>query len=74
LVSRPANVAEAPAAIVVAISSPRAAFDAGRTAQNMMLAAWTLGIGTCPNTPADEAALKTTLGLPAEMAVPTVPW
>ncbi len=32
LVSRPANVADAPAAIVVAIASPRAAFDAGRTA------------------------------------------
>ncbi|MGH2406089.1 MAG: nitroreductase family protein [bacterium] len=72
LVSRPANVAEAPAAIVVAIASPRSAFDTGRTAQNMMLAAWTLGVGTCPNTPTDEAALKTALGLPAEMAVPTV--
>lgn len=72
LVSRPGNVAEAPAAIVVAITSPRAAFDAGRTAQNMMLAAWSLGIGTCPNTPTDEAAVKSLLGLPAEMAVPTV--
>ncbi|MGQ0548208.1 MAG: nitroreductase family protein [Armatimonadota bacterium] len=72
LVSRPANVAEAPVAIVVAITNPRAAFDAGRTAQNMMLAAWSLGVGTCPNTPTDEAALKSALGLPGEMAVPTV--
>ena len=70
--ARPANVASAAAAIVVAVANARAAFDAGRTAQNMMLAAWTLGIGTCPNTPMDEAALKAALGLPQEMVVPTV--
>jgi nitroreductase len=72
LVSRPGNVADAPAAIVLAVTSPRAAFDAGRAAQNMMVAAWTLGIGTCPNTPTDEAALKTMLSLPKDMAIPTV--
>ncbi len=72
LMSRPANVAECAAAIVVVLINPRAAFDGGRTAQNMMLAAWTLGIGTCPNTPTDEAALKKALGLPAESSVPTV--
>jgi len=70
--ARPANLSGAAAAIVVAVANARAAFDAGRTAQNMMLAAWTLGIGTCPNTPMDEAALKTALGVPAEMVVPTV--
>ncbi len=70
--ARPANLSDAAAAIVVAVANARAAFDAGRTAQNMMLAAWTLGIGTCPNTPMDEAALKATLGLPPEMVVPTV--
>ncbi len=70
--ARPANISGAAAAIVVAVANARAAFDAGRTAQNMMLAAWTLGIGTCPNTPMDEASLKTALGLPQEMVVPTV--
>lgn len=70
--SRPANVSECAAAIVVAVANARAAFDGGRTAQNMMLAAWTLGVGTCPNTPMDETALKAALGLPEEMAVPTV--
>lgn len=70
--SRPANVSGCVAAIVVVVANARAAFDGGRTAQNMMLAAWRLGVGTCPNTPIDEAALKTALGLPEEMAVPTV--
>jgi nitroreductase len=70
--ARPANVSDCAAAAVVAVASARAAFDGGRTAQNMMLAAWTLGIGTCPNTPMDEAGLKAALGLPQEMAVPTV--
>jgi nitroreductase len=38
----------------------------------MMLAAWDLGIGSCPNTPLDEARLKEQLGIPREMSVPTV--
>ncbi len=71
-VSRPSNVLECSAAVVVALNSGRAAFDAGRAAQNMMVAAWTLGIGSCPNTPMDEAALKKTLGMPEGLSVPTV--
>lgn len=70
--ARPANVSDCAAAIVVAVTDTRAAFDAGRAAQNMMLAAWTLGVGTCPNTPMDAAGLRTALGLPPEMVVPTV--
>jgi len=72
VVYRPANLEECAAAIVIVLTNPRAQFDAGRTAQNMMLAAWALGVGTCPNTPSDEAALKERLGIPAEMSVPTV--
>jgi len=71
-VSRPANVEGCAAAIVVALTNPRMQFDAGRTAQNMMLAAWSLGIGTCPNTPIEEGTLKTLLGLPDETSVPTI--
>jgi nitroreductase len=40
------------AALVVAIVGGRrgpVAFDAGRAAQNMMLAAWNEGVGSCPN-------------------------
>ncbi len=58
LVSRPANLEACPAAIVVALTNPRMQFDAGRAAQNMMLAAWDLGIGTCPNTPMDEGGVR----------------
>jgi nitroreductase len=38
-------------------------FDAGRAAQNMMLAAWNHGIGACPNGIADGEAIEGALGL-----------
>src|SRR4051812_18299700 len=38
-------------------------FDAGRAAQNMMLAAWNDGVGSCPNGMADAAAMGEALGL-----------
>lgn len=72
LVSRPGNLDGAPAAIVVALTNPRMSFDAGRAAQNMMVAAWSLGVGTCPNTPMEEGTLKQLLGLPPETAIPTI--
>src|SRR3954465_5857707 len=37
-------------------------FDAGRAAQNMMLAAWNDGVGSCPNGIADAAAMGEALG------------
>ena len=43
----PANVRTA--GLVVAIVGPAFPFDVGRCAQNMMLAAWELGIVSCPN-------------------------
>jgi nitroreductase len=36
------------AAIVVIVQTERHEFDAGRCAQNMMVAAWSDGIGSCP--------------------------
>jgi nitroreductase len=57
-VHMPSNVLGA--ALVVAIVTGRkgpAGFDAGRAAQNMMLAAWSEGIGSCPNGIADPEAL-----------------
>ncbi len=36
------------AAIVVIVQTERHEFDAGRCAQNMMVAAWNDGIGSCP--------------------------
>ncbi len=37
-----------------------------------MGAAWSDGIGSCPNTPTDEGAVKRLLGVPDEMAVATI--
>ena len=38
-------------------------FDAGRAAQNMMLAAWNDGVGSCPNGVADHDRMAELLGL-----------
>jgi nitroreductase len=47
-------------------------FDAGRAAQNMMLAASSDGIGSCPNGVADPAALAAILGHGDDEQVATV--
>jgi nitroreductase len=62
-VHMPGNVLGA--ALVVAIVTGRrgpAGFDAGRAAQNMMLAAWDDGIGSCPNGIADPDTLAALAG------------
>jgi nitroreductase len=62
----PRNVSGA--ALVVAIVTygrGPLAFDAGRAAQNMMLAAWNEGIGSCPNGSPDRDAVGSMLGLHA---------
>ena len=48
-------------AVVVGGKGPTT-FDAGRAAQNMMLAASNEGIGSCPNGIADAAELQTVVG------------
>jgi nitroreductase len=70
LVRRAADCVYAPdnvlgAALVVAIvagGKGPTSFDAGRAAQNMMLAASDAGIGSCPNGVADAAALRAAVG------------
>ncbi len=71
------------ASLVVAVAA-RSGFDTGRCAQNMMLAAWNEGVGSCPNglrEPAegrralglggeDEIAIVLTFGYPARAADP----
>ncbi len=44
-------------------------FDAGRAAQNMMLAAWNEGVDSCPNGIADAEAARSALGLDGEEIV-----
>ncbi len=54
------------AALVVAIvvrGKGPVSFDAGRAAQNMLLAAWSEGVGSCPNGVADEAGARSSLDL-----------
>ena len=41
-------------------------WDLGRAAQNMTLAAWDLGIGSCPGTVYEQDACRAILGYPAD--------
>jgi len=45
----------------------RGEFDSGRTAQNMMLAAWNEGIGSCLASMHREEDCKAVLGVPGEL-------
>jgi nitroreductase len=58
------NVRGAQLVVVITIRGRRqAGFDTGRAAQNMMLAAWSEGIGSCPNGMRDPEQVKTLLEL-----------
>jgi nitroreductase len=60
----PANVRTAALAVAIVIGGRGpAGFDAGRAAQNMMLAAWNAGVGSCPNGIAEADELSRLLGL-----------
>jgi nitroreductase len=80
LIERAAHTVYAPdnlvgAALAVAIvirGKGPTGFDAGRAAQNMMLAAWNDGIGSCPNGVADPAGLAAILGHGDDEQVATV--
>jgi nitroreductase len=67
----PDNVRGCKAAIAIAVGS-QPVVDAGRAAQNLMLAAWSLGVGTCPNGPKDKEACKRILGVADDMDVPMI--
>jgi nitroreductase len=62
-VYEPTNVRGAQ--LVVAIVGKRG-FDAGRAAQNMLLVAWSDGVGSCPNGISDADAAREALGLDDE--------
>jgi nitroreductase len=64
LVFEPGNVRGARLVVAIAVSGKGPlAFDAGRCAQNMMLAAWDQGVGSCPNGTPDAEAVAGLLGL-----------
>ena len=59
------------AVVIVIVQTERHEFDAGRCAQNMMVAAWNDGIGSCPaHLPAEQVARL--LGIPAALHVDRV--
>jgi nitroreductase len=62
----PRTVSGAAAAVAVAVrlaGSTLGGFDAGRAAQNMMLAAWSEGVASCPNGIADPDTARAVLGV-----------
>jgi nitroreductase len=59
-----APLVKAPLAIVIVLEKGRRDFDVGRTAQNMMVAAWAEGIHSCPIGLREEAIASEALGLP----------
>ena len=58
------HVPAAPVAIAVVLSPGGGDLDAGRAAQNMMLAAWADGITSCPVSMHDRECASHVLGLP----------
>lgn len=56
------------AALVVIAQTQRHEFDAGRCAQNMMIAAWNDGVGSCP-AHLPEAGVATLLAIPPALHV-----
>jgi nitroreductase len=69
----PDNLLGAPLAVAILVRGKGpTGFDAGRAAQNMMLAASNDGIGSCPNGIADPDALAAVLGTGDDEQVVTV--
>ncbi|HEV8536648.1 MAG TPA: nitroreductase [Candidatus Limnocylindria bacterium] len=70
----PRNLERCAVAIAVLLLNERLRFDAGRVAQNMMVAAWALGIGSCPNSvrPDSHDRMREDLGVPADAAIATI--
>lgn len=62
----------APLCIAVVLTPGGGPFDAGRAAQNMMIAGWAEGIGSCPTTMHNAACAEATLGLPPDHRVAIV--
>jgi nitroreductase len=71
--SRPGNFETSAVAIVVVLTDRHLELDSGRASQNMMVAAWAMGVGSCPNTPrVDVPDLYEALGLPDGASIPTI--
>jgi nitroreductase len=71
LVAAPANIHGCMAAVAVVLKG-QSAWDGGRMAQNLMLAAWSQGVGTCPNTPVKKDECKAILGVAEDADILTI--
>ena len=69
----PGNVLGAGLVVAVVVKGKGPiSFDAGRAAQNMLLAAWNEGIASCPNGLADRDAVRAALALGDEDESPAI--
>ncbi|MCX6046605.1 MAG: nitroreductase family protein [Chloroflexi bacterium] len=57
------------AILVITEEAARAEFDAGRTIQNMLLAAWADGVGSCVVSLGQDSGVKPLLGIPDQYKV-----
>ena len=72
-VHEPTNLRGAPFVVAIVVSGKGpVAFDAGRAAQNMLLAAWNEGVGASPNGISDEPAAREALALEDEERIAIV--
>ena len=63
------HVPGAPFVVAIAMPEDHTLFDAGRAAQNMMVAAWAEGVSSCPVVTHDTECSSLVLGLPEGMRV-----
>ncbi len=63
------HAAAAPFVVAIAMPDDHTLFDAGRAAQNMMVAAWAEDVTSCPVVTHDTECSATVLGLPEGMRV-----
>jgi nitroreductase len=72
-VSEPGNVRGAALVVVLVVGGKGLlSFDAGRSAQNMLLAAWNEGVGGSPNGLADRDAANAVVGVPEDQSIAIV--
>lgn len=72
-VFEPDNLRGAPLVVALVVSGKGpVSFDAGRCAQNMLLAAWNEGVGGSPNGVADRDAANKALGISEEESIAIV--
>ena len=70
-VAAPDNIRGCAAAVAVVLKG-QSPWDGGRMAQNLMLAAWSQGIGSCPNTPTQKDDCKAILSVAEDADILTI--